>query len=77
MYYSIYDNQLDRVRSFAFNSESKINVKIALIDYLLLGNFSEEGEESIKLNSLEELCNYYEFTLIKSLNPIADDFELQ
>ena len=76
MYYSIYDNQLDRVRNFALNSKSEIDVKSALIDYLLLGNFSEEGEKSIKSNSLEELCNYYEFTLIKSVKPISDDFEL-
>lgn len=76
MYYSIYDNQLCRVRDFAMNSKRKTDVRTALVDYLLLGNFSDEGEKSIKANSLEELCDYYEFTLIQSVNPIADDFEL-
>ena len=36
---------------------------------MLGGNFSEEGEMSIKNNTLEELLNYYEFTLLKSKIP--------
>lgn len=76
MYYSIYDNQLGYVRSFALNSKSKISIRSALINYLLLGNFSDEGVKSIKSNSLEELCNYYEFSLIKSDKPISENFGL-
>lgn len=76
MYYSIYDNQLESVRSFALNSKNEIDVKSALINYLLLGSFSDEGVKSILSNSLEELCNYYEFTLIKSTEPISENFEL-
>ena len=76
MYYSIYDNQLDSLRSFGLNSKNKIDVKSALINYLLLGNFSDEGIKSIKSNSLEELCNYYEFSLIESSEPISENFEL-
>lgn len=76
MYYSIYDNQLGYLRSFAINSENIIDVKSALINYLLLGNFSDEGAKSIKSNSLEELCNYYEFSLIETAEPISENFEL-
>ncbi len=76
MYYSLCDNQLSKIRHFALNLNSKKDVRLALIDFLLLGNFSEEGEKSIKKNSLNNLCNYYEFELIKSANPIPDDFEL-
>lgn len=76
MYYSIYDNQLGCIRSFSLNSKNAIDVKSALINYLLTGNFSDEGENSIKSNSLEELCNYYEFSLIESTEPISENFEL-
>ena len=76
MYYSIYDNQVGEIRSFAINSKSKNEVRTALINYLLLGNFSMEGEKSIKSNTLKQLCNYYEFTLIKTKNYISEDFEL-
>lgn len=76
MYYSIYDNQQNSVSNFALNLKSKKETRLALVDYLLLGNFSEEGENSIKNNSLEELCNFYEFNLIKTANPISDDFKL-
>lgn len=76
MYYSIYDNQLGCIRSFALNSKNANDVKSALINYLLTGNFSDEGENSIKSNSLEELCNYYEFSLMESTEPISENFEL-
>ena len=66
MFYSIIDNQTNELKSFAFNQKTLKDVKTALVEYLLLGNFSNEEENSIKKNSLEELCNYYEFTLIKS-----------
>ncbi len=77
MYYTIFDNQLGRIRSIGQNSQNLSNLKSSLIDYLLLGNFSDEGENSIKNNTLEELCNYYEFTLINSDDLIKDDFELR
>jgi hypothetical protein len=77
MYYAIFDNQLGRIRSFGQNSQNLSDLKSSLIDYLLLGNFSDEGENSIKNNTLEELCNYYEFTLINSDDFIKDDFELR
>jgi hypothetical protein len=76
MYYSIYDNQLDKIRAFAENLSSKEEVRKNLINFLLLGNFSVEGENSIKRNSLEQLCNYYEFTLIESEEKIPSDYEL-
>lgn len=77
MYYAIFDNQLGRIRSFGQNSQNLSDLKSSLIDYLLLGNFSDEGENSIKNNTLEELCNYYEFTLTNSDDFIKDDFELR
>ncbi len=77
MYYAIFDNQLGRIRSFGQNSQNLSDLKSSLIDYLLLGNFSDEGENSIKNNTLEELCNYYEFSLINSDDLIKDDFELR
>jgi hypothetical protein len=77
MYYAIFDNQLGRIRSFGQNSQNLSDLKSSLIDYLLLGNFSDEGENSIKKNTLEEICNYYEFTLINSDDLIKDDFELR
>ena len=72
MYYAIYDNQTAQLKSIGFNSDDKEMIKIELIDYLLLGNFSKEGEESIKKNTLEELCNYYEFTLIENEDIISE-----
>lgn len=66
MFYSILDNQTNELKSFALNLKTLKKVKLAMIDFLLLGNFSIAGEISIKNNSLDELCNYYEFTLIKS-----------
>lgn len=68
-YYSIFDNQLGETRTFGFNETSLKKVRLQLIDFLLLGNFSEEGENSIKKNSLRQLLNYYEFTLLKSKIP--------
>ena len=75
MYYAIYDNQLRKFRSFGFNSKDLLTIREELINYLLLGNFSVEGENSIKNNTLEELCNYYEFSVIKSNQKINEDSE--
>jgi hypothetical protein len=66
MYYAIYDNQLNQIRSEGFNFQNLNLVRKSLIDYILLGSFSEEGEQSIKENTLEELLNYYEFELLTS-----------
>ena len=65
-YFALFDNQLDQVVATGFNNNTEKSVRENLIDYLLLGNFSDEGIESIKNNKLEELLNYYEFTLLKS-----------
>ncbi len=51
---------------FQVNNRTEKSVREDLINYLLLGNFSDEGEKSIRNNTLEELLNYYEFTLLKS-----------
>lgn len=72
-YYAIFDNQIDEIRSIGFNSTNLKDVREQLVDYLLLGNFSEEGEQSIKKNSLEELLNYYEFTLLSSSKKLSYD----
>ena len=77
MYYAIFDNQLNEIRSFGLNSNKKEIIRQELVNYLLLGNFSDEGEMSIKNNSLEELCNYYEFTLIKSKQKISKNYILE
>ena len=76
MYYAIYDNQNGELKSFALNLTNKNKVREKLIDYLTLGNFSEEGEISLKENTLDELCNFYEFTLIENQNHITDDLIL-
>lgn len=73
MFYGIFDEQLGKMRSEGLNSHNKESVRKELIDYLLLGKFSIEGEESIKSNSLEELCSYYEFSLIESKTKIKYD----
>lgn len=65
-YYALFDNQNNRITSVGINKTSKNTMKGHLIDFLLLGNFSEEGEDSIKRNTLSELLNYYEFALLKS-----------
>ncbi len=65
-YYALFDNQNNRITSIGINQTSKKTVKNRLLNFLLLGNFSEEGEDSIKNNTLSELLNYYEFTLLKS-----------
>jgi hypothetical protein len=65
-YYALFDNQINQIISTGLNETSKNIVRTQLVDFLLLGNFSEEGEASIKNNTLEELLNYYEFTLLKS-----------
>ncbi|MFA6715209.1 MAG: hypothetical protein WCS27_07515 [Victivallaceae bacterium] len=65
-YFALFDNQLNSIVATGFNSRTKKSVREDLINYLLLGNFSEEGEDSIKQNTLEELLNYYEFTLLIS-----------
>lgn len=66
IYYSLLDNQTGQITSIGLNETSKKEVRDHLISYLLLGNFSAEGEESIKQNTLSELLNYYEFRLLKS-----------
>lgn len=71
-YFALFDNQLDQVVTTGFNNRTEKSVRKDLVDYLLLGNFSEEGEDSIKNNTLEELLNYYEFTLLKSENKFED-----
>ncbi len=68
-YYALFDNQIDEIISIGLNQTSKKLIREYLINYLLLGNFSEEGEDSILNNTLFELLNYYEFTLLKSNNP--------
>lgn len=65
-YYALFDNQIEQVSSIGLNETSKKTVKEHLVNFLLLGNFSEEGEISIKNNTLSELENYYEFKLLKS-----------
>jgi len=65
-YYSLFDNQTNRIVSTGFNETSRDIVRKCLINFLLLGNFSEEGEDSIKNNTLSELMNYYGFNLLKS-----------
>ena len=68
-YYALFDNQIDQITSTGFNQTSKAVVRERLINFLLLGNFSKEGEDSIKRNTLSELLNYYEFKLLKSDTP--------
>ena len=74
-YYALYDNQIGQISSTGFNENSKNAVRDRLINFLLLGDFSEEGEDSIKNNTLEELLNYYEFTLLKSDTRFDDKSE--
>lgn len=66
IYYALFDNQIGQIASIGLNETSKNEVRNHLISYLLLGNFSVGGEESIKQNTLSELLNYYEFRLLKS-----------
>ena len=68
-YYALFDNQVDQIVSTGFNQISKNSIREHLINFLLFGNFSEEGEDSVKNNTLPELLNYYEFTLLKSDSP--------
>ncbi len=70
-YYALFDDQIGQIVSTGFNQTSKTAVRERLINFLLLGNFSEEGEDSIKRNTLFELLNYYEFKLLKSDTPFA------
>ena len=72
-YYAIYDNQINEIRGIAFNCQNKEIVRKELVNFLLLGNFSEEGEISIKNNSLEELLNYYEFSLLSSKDRLSEN----
>jgi hypothetical protein len=65
-YYAVFDNQIDQTITVGLNSTSKNTLKNSLIKFLLLGNFSEEGEDSIKNNTLSELMNYYGFRLLVS-----------
>lgn len=74
-YYALFDNQINQIISTGLNETSKNIVRTQLADFLLLGNFSEEGETSIKSNTLEELLNYYEFTLLKSDTRFDDKSE--
>lgn len=66
LYFALFDNQLDKIVATGFNNRTEKSVREDIVDYLLLGNFSDEGENSIRNNTLEELLNYYEFTLLKS-----------
>ena len=68
-YYALFDNQTGQITSTGLNQTSKDDVRERLINFLLLGNFSEEGENSIKRNTLSELLNYYEFKPLKSDTP--------
>ncbi|OIP61393.1 MAG: hypothetical protein COY75_07515 [Nitrospirae bacterium CG_4_10_14_0_8_um_filter_41_23] len=68
-YYALFDDQIGQIASMGFNQASKAVVRERLINFLLLGNFSEEGEDSIKRNTLSELLNYYGFKLLKSDTP--------
>jgi len=65
-YYALFDNQIGQVVSMGFNKTTKKLVRNHLINFLLLGNLSGEGENSIKKNTLSELMNYYGFKLLKS-----------
>ena len=65
-YYALLDNQIGQIISAGLNETSKNLIRKCLISFLLLGNFSEEGENSIKNNTLSELMNYYGFKLLKS-----------
>ncbi|KKR48236.1 MAG: hypothetical protein UT86_C0010G0005 [Candidatus Magasanikbacteria bacterium GW2011_GWC2_40_17] len=69
LYYALFDNQNNCIVSTGYNETSKDSIRNKLVDFMLGGNFSEEGEMSIKNNTLEELLNYYEFTLLKSKIP--------
>ncbi|GAB1370146.1 hypothetical protein MASR1M45_02040 [Candidatus Kapaibacterium sp.] len=68
MYYAIFDNQCNEIKHLGLNSISLKKLKEILISFLLDGNFSDEGEKSIKKSSLKNLLNYYEFSLLKSKN---------
>ena len=68
-YYALFDNQIGQITSTGLNETSKNLIRKRLINFLLLGNFSEEGENSITNNGLSELMNYYEFALLKSRVP--------
>ena len=71
-YYALFDKQIGQIVSTGLNQTSKNGLRERLVNFLLLGNFSEEGENSIKQNKLSELLNYYEFTLLKSDAPFVD-----
>ena len=64
--YALFDTQVSQIISTGLNSKSKNAMRNSLINFLLLGNFSEEGEDSIKNNTLSELMNYYGFKLLES-----------
>jgi len=68
-YYALFDDQIGQIASMELNQTSKAVMRERLINFLLLGNFSEEGENSIKRNTLSELLNYYEFRILKSETP--------
>lgn len=72
LYYALFDNQNNCIVSTGYNETSKGIVRNKLVDFMLGGNFSEEGEMSIKNNTLQELLNYYEFTLLKSHTKFSD-----
>ena len=70
-YYALHDNQLGKISSTGINQTSKKIIRERLVSFLLLGNFSEEGKNSLKNNSLLELLSYYEFTLLRSSVPFC------
>jgi hypothetical protein len=72
MYYAIFDNQNNAITSIGLNLRKLTQIRKCLIEYLLDGSFSEEGEHSIRNNSLDELLNYYEFGLLESRKPFEN-----
>lgn len=71
-YYAIFDNQNNVVTGIGLNKRTLTQIQKCLINYLLDGSFSPEGENSIRNNSLKELLNYYEFGLLESKKPFEN-----
>ena len=71
-YYAIFDSQNNAITSIGLNEKTLTQVHKCLSNYLLDGSFSAEGENSIHNNSLEELLNYYEFSLLESIKPFEN-----
>ncbi len=71
IFYALFDNQVDEIKYIGLNENSLDKLCVYLKNFLLDGCFSDEGEQSIKENLLDDLLNYYEFTLLKSSVPFA------